>query len=143
MDEQRDDDAKLCREIPMLCRDDEGRPHLLSTTFTYQRSEPFAVTIVFRTQGTTLPWTFARDLLMLGQVGPVGDGDVRVRPGRDSRGVPQIAIRLSSPDGQLVVVAATADVRSFLDATLRICPRGQEGEHLDVDGLVDELLSAT
>lgn len=133
---------KLRHEIAMSCRDSAGNPHPLHTVYVYDPSEPFAVTIVFRTRGLELPWTFSREVLVLGQVAPVGDGDVRVWPGADRDGQPIVMIKLSSPDGSLIVEAAAEQVRAFLDASVEVIARGAESDHIDMDGLVAALLTA-
>lgn len=134
--------APIRRDIAMACLDHEGQPLLLPCLYVYDELDPFAVTIVFRVPGAELPWSFSRDLLVLGQAGPVGEGDVRVWPGLDSVGQPVLAIRFSSPDGELVAEVALGDVRAFLADTEEMVPRGTERAHLDLDALIEELLSS-
>lgn len=142
MRERQHVSEQLRHEIAMICRDESGRPHLLPTVHVYDAAEPFAVTIVFHTRGLELPWTFSREVLMLGQVAPVGDGDVRVWPGVDRDGVPIVLVKLGSPDGSLVVEAPAVQVRDFLEASVSLVPRGAESDHLDLDRLIEELLTA-
>lgn len=127
-------------DIAMVCRDGSGRPHRLPTVHVYDESEPFAVTVVFRTRGMELPWMFSREILILGQVSPVGDGDVRVWPSVDATGAPVVMLRLSSPDGTLVLEAAADEIRAFLDASIELVPRGTEADHVDLDALIMEML---
>lgn len=142
MGERQRVSEKLQHEIAMTTRDLAGRAHVLPTVHVYDEAEPFAVTIVFRTRGMELPWTFSREILMLGLASPVGSGDVRVWPAFDPEGRAVVLIRLASPDGSLVVEAPIEQVQDFLDASTDLVPRGTESEHLDLDALVHELLTA-
>lgn len=130
----------LRHDIEMVCRDGSGRGHRLSTVYVYDRAEPFAVTVVFRTRGMELPWMFSRELLALGQVSLVGEGDVQVWPSADEHGDPFVMLRLSSPDGSLLLEATAEQIHGFLEASTDLVPRGTEADHLDLDALVLAML---
>lgn len=134
--------ADVSAQIALECVDDQGTTHHVSSVFGYDLADPFAVTVTFCTPHGDLPWTFARDLLVRGLDGPNGDGDVHVWPSITARGRAVILIELSSPDGHLIAQARTDEVYRFLTRTLALVPPGTESEHLDVDTLVGQLLSA-
>ena len=50
-------------------------------------------------------------------------------------------IEFRSPDGRLVVETSKAEVANFVFRSLRLVPSGEESEHLDVDQMIDELLT--
>jgi hypothetical protein len=102
-------------------------------------SEPFAVTIAFRTdRGAWVEWTFARELLVTGLVEPAGIGDVRIRPDLATH-EDTVAFEIESPEGYALVEIEREDVEDFLDRTLEIVPLGQESENFDVDAFIDEI----
>ncbi|MFM9540592.1 SsgA family sporulation/cell division regulator [Streptomyces turgidiscabies] len=108
---------------------------------TYRTNDPFAVHIAFHI-GSENPvnWTFARELLVEGVFRPCGHGDVRVWPTKvDGRSV--VLMALSSPDGDALLEAPTAQVSAWLERTLRAVPPGSEVEQLGIDDGLAELLS--
>jgi hypothetical protein len=50
---------------------------------------------------------------------------------------------LSSPDGDALLEAPTAQVSAWLERTLRAVPPGSEGEQLGLDDALAELLAPT
>ncbi|MER5477841.1 SsgA family sporulation/cell division regulator [Streptomyces sp. NPDC002734] len=109
----------------------------------YGTDDPFAVHVAFHS-GTDRPvrWSFARDLLMEGRFRACGQGDVRVWPGRGVEGgAPVMLLALSSPCGDALLEAPAGEVAGWLAHTLRMVPRGREGELLDLDGPLAELLA--
>lgn len=108
---------------------------------TYRTNDPFAVHIAFHI-GSENPvnWTFARELLVEGVFRPCGHGDVRVWPTKvDGRSV--VLMALSSPDGDALLEAPTAQVSAWLERTLRAVPPGSEVEQLGIDDGLAELLA--
>ncbi|WP_104106693.1 SsgA family sporulation/cell division regulator [Nocardioides sp. 616] len=130
------------QDITMQCIDSLGRGHDLETVFSYQRSDPFAVTITFVTHEGDLPWTFSRDLLARGMTEPTGDGDVHVSPSIDQRGRAVVVVELSSPDGHLVTQAYIKDVRQFISRSFALVPEGEESQHMPIDDMILQLLTA-
>lgn len=114
----------------------------VAATFRYDLTRPFSVDTAFHLSDIDVVWTFARDLLLQGIDEPAGQGDVRVWPvvATTEHAAPRIRIELTSPTGHALLEAHTADIRAFLDATLRACPTGEESLHVDVDSWLDELL---
>ncbi|WP_240937858.1 SsgA family sporulation/cell division regulator [Nocardioides sp. JQ2195] len=133
--------STVTNEITMRCVDDRGESVVLDAVLGYDVHDPYAVTATFRTDYYEVVWTFARDLLLRGLTDPAGEGDVHVWPCLDSDGRSVVIIELSSPDGELSVLAPSADVTRFVNRTLARVPVGTEGEHIDVDQLIDLLLA--
>jgi hypothetical protein len=109
----------------------------------YRTDDPYAVHITFHV-GSDHPvdWTFARELLVEGVFRPCGHGDVRIWPTKvDGRNVVMMA--LSSPDGDALLEAPTAQVSAWLERTLRAVPPGTESEQLGIDDGLAELLATT
>ncbi|AXB43104.1 SsgA family sporulation/cell division regulator [Amycolatopsis albispora] len=110
--------------------------------FSYSAAEPFGVVLSFQAgDGTWVEWSFARDLLIAGLIGPVGEGDVRIRPelARDEQ---FLAVEFESPGGYAVVELLRVDVETFIDAAAAIVPIGAEEAFFDVDALIEELTDA-
>ena len=106
---------------------------------SYHAHEPFAVTVAFRTErGRWIEWTFARDLLVNGLDSPAGFGDVRIRPDL-SEDEDFLTLEIESPDGYASFELEIEDIRTFLDATYELVPLGDESEHFDIDGLIEEI----
>ncbi|MDA2806892.1 SsgA family sporulation/cell division regulator [Nocardiopsis suaedae] len=108
----------------------------------YTADDPYAIKVAFHTgEDEPVEWIFARELLTVGIVRPVGEGDVQVWPskGGDER---TVNIALSSPFGQAQFDAAVAPLAEFLHRTYEIVPAGEEGGHIDLDAEIDRHLSS-
>jgi hypothetical protein len=107
----------------------------------YRSDDPYAVHVGFHINSQSpVHWTFARDLLVEGVFRPCGHGDVRVWPTKvDGRSV--VLMALSSPDGDALLEAPTAQVSAWLERTLRVVPPGAEGRRLGIDDALDQLLA--
>ncbi|WP_462186162.1 MULTISPECIES: SsgA family sporulation/cell division regulator [unclassified Frankia] len=104
--------------------------------------DPLAVsmTLVSRPEHPALPqgsWVAPRDTLRAGLETAVGDGDVRIGPDADRRGV---RLDLVHGDRRSVVVVAASSLRSFLDRTERLVPTGQEHTEQELDAVLADLL---
>ncbi|MEV0962104.1 MULTISPECIES: SsgA family sporulation/cell division regulator [unclassified Streptomyces] len=108
---------------------------------TYRGDDAYAVHITFHV-GSERPvhWTFARELLVEGVFRACGEGDVRVWPARDD-GRNAIRIALTSPDGDALLEAPSAQVSAWLERTLRAVPPGTEAENPCFDAELAELLA--
>lgn len=129
-------------DVTMDCVDSCGNAHTLEATLGYTATDPYAVTLTFNVPEDKVVWTFSRELLMLGLDEPAGDGDVHVWPETDSTGSAGVMIELCSPDGHLLALARTRDVRRFLTLSCRLVPVDSESQHLDIDGLLSQLFTA-
>ena len=116
----------------------------LVASLYYSREDPYAIRIAFHV-GLDEPveWIFARDLLSMGIEGSEGQGDVHVWPSEGSEGGAPgsvLNIELSSPFGQAHFEAPVKDISDFLRRTYEIVPAGDEGDHVDVEGELTDLL---
>ncbi len=132
--------ADVALDVRLECLDETGQGHHLNSVMAYSRRDPFAVTMTFLTPDESLTWTFARDLLIQGLRRTSGEGDVCVAPAVCPAGRPVVLITLSSPDGHLMLQARTTQIAEFVDRSLSVVPIGSEVPHLDIDGLVAQLL---
>jgi hypothetical protein len=114
---------------------------VLDATLRYDPSDPYAVKATFRAGEASVSWMLGRELLHHGLVDATGDGDVRVWPDLDADQEPAVMVRLSSPDGQAVLCLEADVLQNFLARTFAVVPLGREGEFLDVDGCLAQLLS--
>jgi hypothetical protein len=134
--------GSVTQPVSMDCVDADGQAITLDAELGYYPADAYAVTATFRTPGGDVVWTFARELLTTGLTAPAGDGDVHVWPCLDASGRAVVIIELNSPDGELLVQAPTKDVYRFVNRTLAAVPAGSEGDFIDVDLLILQLLEA-
>jgi Streptomyces sporulation and cell division protein, SsgA len=108
---------------------------------SYRTDDPYAVHVSFHINSEfPVHWTFARDLLVEGVFRPCGHGDVRVWPTK-AEGRSVVLMALSSPDGDALLEAPTAQVCTWLERALRVVPPGTEARHLSIDDALDQLLA--
>jgi hypothetical protein len=106
--------------------------------FAYDRTDPLAVRVSFNLpHQRQVTWVFARDLLADGLHFPVGAGDIRMSPDNGPAGG-TARIVLSPPSGAALIEVRRSAVRTFLRATERLVPRGQET--IDIDAFLRECL---
>jgi hypothetical protein len=113
----------------------------LIASLDYCADDPYAIKMSFHV-GTDEPveWIFARELLATGLESSAGEGDVKVWP-EDSSSDPDILnIALSSPFGEAHFEAPLSATAEFLRSTYGIIPEGSEGDFIDLDNELDELL---
>jgi hypothetical protein len=115
----------------------------LVASLCYDGEDPYAIQMAFHV-GTDEPveWIFARELLTVGIVRLVGDGDVQVWPSKED-GEHLLNIALSSPFGQAHFEAPLTAMAEFLHRTYDIVPAGRESDFIDVDGEINDLLWRT
>jgi sporulation and cell division protein SsgA len=107
--------------------------------WSYDAAEPFTIAVSFQTDDDVwVEWVFARDLLVNGLVGSAGIGDVRLRP-RHTHSRTALQLEISSPEGHALLELERESVQRFLEATTKLVPLGEESEHFDIDGLIDEI----
>ena len=122
--------------------DPQGEATSIESDLVFDPSDPYAVTMVFRTGVQEVRWTFGRELLVGGRFEPTGDGDVHVWPCLSSDGRAVAIIELCSPDGELLVQASSRSVTRFVQAMLASVPDGQESTFVDFDDELAQILSA-
>ena len=112
----------------------------LVASMCYSADDPFAIRMAFHV-GADEPveWIFARELLSAGLHGPAGEGDVQVWPSDDA-GLEVLNLALSSPFGEAHFEAPRVATAGFLRRTYEMIARGREGEFLDLDTELDDLL---
>jgi hypothetical protein len=115
----------------------------LTASLYYRGDDPYAIRMAFHV-GTDDPveWIFARDLLAEGLNCVAGDGDVRVWPSTAAhRDV--LNLVLSSPFGQAHFEAPLTALTGFLLRTFEVVPAGREGEFIDIEGELNDMLRWT
>jgi hypothetical protein len=126
--------------VHLVAPDDGVVP--LPVVMHYDVADPYAVHATFRTgHGDGVSWVFARELLTLGVHRAAGEGDVRVWPSWNA-GTEVVFIALTSPDGEALLQAPTAELVDFLSTTYALCPQGEERQHLDMDRAIQALLAS-
>ena len=112
----------------------------LTASLYYRGDDPYAIRMAFHVGADDpVEWIFARDLLAAGLNRPAGDGDVRVWPSVAAhRDV--LNLSLSSPFGQAHFEAPLTALTGFLLRTFEVVPAGREGEFIDIDGELNDLL---
>ncbi|MFD0691967.1 SsgA family sporulation/cell division regulator [Actinomadura fibrosa] len=106
----------------------------------YAADDPYAIRMAFYVgDDEPVEWIFARELLTVGIVRKVGDGDVEVWPAAvddDST----LNIALSSPFGNALFEVPLPPLADFLHRTYQAVPAGQESEFIDIDAELENLL---
>jgi hypothetical protein len=112
----------------------------LLATVEYAADDPYALRVAFHVgNDEPVEWIFARELVTVGVVRRVGDGDVQVWPA-ESNSHRSINIGLSSPFGDALFEAPLAPLAEFLHRTYEIVPAGRETEFVDIEAELDNLL---
>ncbi|MFD3663235.1 SsgA family sporulation/cell division regulator [Streptomyces sp. NPDC058659] len=140
---QNTDNTTVERELELKLVLSPERAVPVPARLAYRTDDPYAVHITFHV-GTDHPvnWTFARELLVEGVFRACGHGDVRIWPTKvEGRSV--VLMALSSPDGDALLEAPSAQVSAWLERTLRAVPPGTESERLGMDDGLAELLATT
>ncbi|GAB3588935.1 SsgA family sporulation/cell division regulator [Angustibacter peucedani] len=125
-------------DLKLVVPGDEGL--LLTATLRYEVADPYAVEATFRAGDESISWVLGRDLLSDGLLHECGDGDVRVWPTTDG-GTSVVMLQLSSPDGCALLAADAEGLQAFLARTYDAVPLGYEGDHIDVDAAITQLLA--
>lgn len=133
--------AHVTHELILELIDSRGGSIPLPAALDYDTEDPYAVAASFNTGESNVRWVFARELLASGVYEPTGDGDVHVWPCLDVRGRAVTIIELTSPDGEALMQARSADVCAFLRRTESLVRSGQESQLVDVDSAIARILS--
>lgn len=132
----------LSHDITLSCLDPWGRTVDVPTTLGYREDDPYAVSLTFHSNSGNVEWVVSRTLLLQGLAAPAGEGDVKVYPSIDDRAHAVAVLDFSSPDGRLVATASAREIQTFLARTFAAVPVGTESDHLDLDGLIADLLGS-
>ncbi|WP_225102530.1 SsgA family sporulation/cell division regulator [Streptomyces sp. CoH27] len=108
----------------------------------YEPADPCVVRAAFFIHGDEpVEWVLGRDLLADGlKNGCAGHGDVRIWSAAD-RGDPAMYIALGSRAGTALIEVPLHDVKTFLERTEALVPRGTESGRIDWDAELAYLLS--
>ncbi|MEU2421397.1 SsgA family sporulation/cell division regulator [Streptomyces sp. NPDC007851] len=107
----------------------------------YERADPYVVRAAFFIHSDEpVEWVLGRDLLADGLNGYAGHGDVRIWSAAD-RGDPAMYIALGSRAGTALVEIPVHDVKTFVEGTEALVPRGTESGRIDWDAELAYLLS--
>lgn len=106
----------------------------------YAAEDPYAIRMAFFVgNDEPVEWIFARELLTVGIVRKVGDGDVQVWPaGPDNDSIMNIS--LSSPFGNALFEVPLSPLADFLHRTYQVVPAGRESEFVDMEAELENLL---
>ncbi|MFD7776998.1 SsgA family sporulation/cell division regulator [Streptomyces sp. NPDC059753] len=105
----------------------------MSLSLRYETTDPYVVRATFFTDtDEPVEWVLGRDLLADGLRGSAGCGDVRVWSAV-GRGDQAMYIVLGSPAGAALLEVPVEDVKSFLENTEAVVPRGAESGQIDWD----------
>lgn len=106
------------------------------TVWRWDPSSPYIVRVDFPSDGETVTWEFARDLLVNGVKDEAGIADVHIR-----RCGEKFRLALSSPYGTGSYTMARKPLVEFSRATLHAVPRSRES--MDVDGALAKILAGS
>ncbi|MFF1604753.1 SsgA family sporulation/cell division regulator [Streptomyces mirabilis] len=97
----------------------------------YEPTDPYVVRAAFFTDtDEQTEWVLGRELLADGLTGSTGCGDIRVWPAV-GRADQAMYIVLGSPAGTALLEVPVQDVRTFLENTEALVPRGTESGRID------------
>ncbi|MFB7312611.1 SsgA family sporulation/cell division regulator [Streptomyces sp. NPDC056192] len=97
----------------------------------YEPADPYVVRATFFTHSDDpVEWVLGRDLLADGLNGSAGSGDIRIWPAV-GRGDEAMHIALGSPADAALLEVPAQDIRTFLEHTEALVPRGTESGHID------------
>ncbi|GII11146.1 sporulation-specific cell division protein SsgB [Planomonospora parontospora subsp. parontospora] len=107
---------------------------------SYTADDPYAIRMAFHVgNDEPVEWIFARELLTVGIVRRVGDGDVQVWPAR-ADGERTLHISLTSPFGQALFEVPLAPLTEFLHRTYELVPAGRETDFMNLDSELSNML---
>ncbi|MER6265485.1 SsgA family sporulation/cell division regulator [Streptomyces sp. NPDC059688] len=107
----------------------------------YEPNDPYVVRAAFFIHGDeSVEWVLGRDLLIDGLKVSAGEGDIRVWPAVGC-GDEAMYITLGSSGGIALLEVPVQDIRSFLENTETLVPRGAESGRIDWDAELTFLLS--
>jgi hypothetical protein len=119
-----------------------GQPAPVVTRWTYRTGDPFAITVAVRTRKDRwIDWLVGRELVLASLAGPVGEGDIRMRP-REVHGYAVVEIEIRSVEGRAVLEVDRDLLRLFVDASLELVALGDESRHIDLDHEIGKIVGS-
>jgi len=105
----------------------------------YTVEDPYAIQMAFHVaDDEPVEWIFARELITVGIVRRVGEGDVQVWPNTEP-GERTLSLSLSSPFGHARFEAPLSELADFLHRTYELVPAGHEGDFVDMSAELEEM----
>jgi len=119
-----------------------GRPTDVEADFWYDPVDPYAVRVTFHSEDVTFRPEVARSSLTRGIAEPVGGGRISLWPSVTAEGRAVVVMSVTSPHGDLVCEIRTNQLHRFLARTFALVPVGTESSRLDLDAVVERLLTS-
>ncbi|MFI0517875.1 SsgA family sporulation/cell division regulator [Streptomyces sp. WSLK1-5] len=119
---------------------DEQTSRSVLADFRFDPGTPMVVSVTFKpAAAAAVTWRIGRELLYRGLFEHSGEWDVRMRPALHEE--PSTAwLMLNSVSGSALFSLPVPPLAEWLEATYRIVPAEAEGDALDWDGFLAELL---
>ncbi len=112
------------------------------TRWTYDTTDPFAVTLAIQTRGKRwVEWVMSRDLVLAGLSGPTGIGDVTLRP-EATQDYDIVVVEIRSPDGRAVLEVDRELLAHFVDSTVEAVPVDSETSVIDMDAEIQKIIKS-
>lgn len=131
----------LAQDLFLRCIDPRGVFRDVTASFAFDPSDPYAVWVTIPWLDGHLEWAVCRSLVSRGLTDPVGEGDVQLWPSTNEAGSGIVVMDLWHGNDHVVAEVSTRELYRFLTRTLASVPFGSERLHLDVDLLIEDLLS--
>ena len=119
-----------------------GRPRDLEADFWYDVAEPYAVRVIFHDDDIAAQPELARSSLARGVLEPVGGGRVSMWPSLTVDGRAVVVMSVTGLGGDLVCEITTDQIHRFLTRTYTLVPVGTESDYIDLDAVVERLLTS-
>ncbi|MFF8835099.1 SsgA family sporulation/cell division regulator [Streptomyces sp. NPDC015130] len=108
----------------------------IDTTVGYDSRDPHALTIAFHLLGeNAVVWRVDREMVLTGSLRPIGDGEIRLRPGPGGG----LLLRLGPADRRADVSCDREELARFVRETFVLVPQGTEERHIDWGPLLASL----
>ncbi|WP_177240400.1 SsgA family sporulation/cell division regulator [Streptacidiphilus jiangxiensis] len=120
----------------MLISTQCGHAQPVRVHLRYRRAEAYAVTLEIDVDRRLHRWQLERELVTLGLSQPSGGQLLRIRPLAADWTLLDLP---EGTEGRLLLIASS-DLRVFLSRTLRIVPVGDEGNAIDWDAELRDLV---
>lgn len=137
----------VTQHVFVRCAFPSGQP--VAAELEYAADDPYAVRLTLFPEdvpaggqlGRPVVHEVARTLLLQAVTGAAGTGAARAWPIVNEHGRALVVLHLTAPGHDVVLELLTTQLDRFLGRTRALVPLGTEGDHLDVDAVVDQLLA--